>query len=57
MPGQQLTAMEAFEASGYQGELLPVKGGIVAIMGKGRKQVALAHMRFFKAVRLFSSRR
>ncbi len=51
MPGQQLTAMEAFEASGYQGELLPVKGGIVAIMGKGRKQVALAHMRFFKAVR------
>ncbi len=51
MPGQQLAAMEAFEASGYQGELLPVKGGIVAIMGKGRKQVALAHMRFFKAVR------
>ncbi len=51
MPGQQLAAMEAFEASGYQGELLPVKGGIVAIMGKGRKQVALAHMRFFKAVK------
>jgi len=51
MPGQKLAAMEAFEASGYQGELLPVKGGIVAIMGKGRKQVALAHMRFFKAVK------
>ncbi len=51
MPGQQLAAMEAFEASGYQGELLPVKGGIVAIMGKDRKQVALAHMRFFQAVR------
>ena len=51
MPGQQLAAMEAFESSGYQGELLPVKGGVVAIVANTMEQVAFAHMRFFKAVK------
>lgn len=51
MPGQQLAAMEAFEASGYQGEMLPVKGGVVAIVGNSMEQVALAHLRFFQAVK------
>ncbi|MDG6773724.1 DUF3379 family protein [Thiomicrorhabdus sp. ZW0627] len=51
MPGQQLTAMEAFKAGGYTGELIPVKGGIVAIVGNSMEQLALAQMRFFEAVR------
>lgn len=51
MPGQQIEAMQAFEASGYHGELLPVKGGVVAIVANSMEQVALAQMRFFKAVR------
>lgn len=51
MPGQQLAAMEAFEASGYQGELMPVKGGVVAIIANNLEQLALTHMRFFKSVK------
>lgn len=51
MPGQQVAAMEAFEASGYQGELVPVKGGVVAIVADTMEQVALAQIRFFKAVK------
>jgi len=51
IPGQQLTALEAFQASGYQGELVPVKGGVVAIVAHNHEQVAQAHMRFFKAVK------
>ncbi len=51
MPGQQIKAMQSFAASGYHGELLPVKGGVVAIVANSMEQVALAQMRFFKAVR------
>jgi hypothetical protein len=51
MPGQQIEAMQSFAASGYHGELLPVKGGVVAIVANSLEQVALAQMRFFKAVR------
>jgi len=51
MPGQQLAAMEAFKTSGYQGELLPVKGGVVAIVAHTMEQVASGHMRFFKAIK------
>ncbi|MDA3806464.1 MAG: DUF3379 family protein [Thiomicrorhabdus sp.] len=51
MPGQQLEAIQSFAASGYHGELLPVKGGVVAIVANSLEQVALAQMRFFKAVR------
>lgn len=51
MPGQQLAAAKAFEKSGYKGELVPVKGGMVAIVGDSMEQVALAQIRFFRAVR------
>jgi len=51
MPGQKLAAMKAFQKSGYHGELLPVKGGIVAIVANSMEQVALAQTRFFKAVK------
>ena len=51
MPGQQIEAMQAFEASGYHGELFPVKGGIVAIVANSMEQLALAQVRFFRAVR------
>lgn len=51
LPGQQLDSMVAFEASGYQGELVPVKGGVVAIVGNNLDHLAHAHMRFFKAVK------
>ncbi|WP_319558505.1 DUF3379 family protein [Thiomicrorhabdus sp.] len=51
MPGNRLTAMEAFQASGYHGELIPVKGGVVAIVANSMEQIALAQMRFFQAVR------
>lgn len=51
MPGQQLAAAQAFEKSGYKGELVPVKGGMVAIVGDSMEQVALAQIRFFRAVR------
>lgn len=51
MPGQQLEARQAFEKSGYKGELVPVKGGMVAIVGDTMDQIALAQIRFFRAVR------
>jgi len=51
MPGQQIAAMKAFKKSGYQGELMPVKGGVVAIVGNTMEQVALAQTRFFRAVK------
>lgn len=51
MPGQQLAAMEAFQSSQYQGELIPVKGGVVAIVANSMEQVAIAQIRFFKAVK------
>ncbi len=51
MPGQKLAAMEAFQKSGYHGEMIPVKGGVVAIVGNTMDQVLLAQARFFKAVR------
>jgi len=51
MPGQQVTAMQAFEKSGYHGELMPVKGGVVAIVANSMEQVALAQIRFFKSVK------
>ncbi len=51
MPGPQIDAMQAFNRSGYMGELMPVKGGLVAIVGNSAQQLALAQIRFFKAVR------
>lgn len=51
MPGHQMTATEAFHKSGYHGELIPVNGGVVAIVANTMEQVALAQVRFFKAVK------
>jgi len=51
MPGQQMEAMTAFNKSGYQGQLIPVKGGVVAIVANTQEQLALAQIRFFKAVK------
>ncbi|MBN2865138.1 MAG: DUF3379 family protein [Thiotrichales bacterium] len=51
MPGHQIEAMVAFNKSGYTGELVPVKGGLVAIVGNSSEQLALAQSRFFKAVK------
>jgi len=51
MPGPQIDAMQAFNKSGYMGELIPVKGGLVAIVGSSTQQLALIQSRFFKAVR------
>ena len=51
MPGQQMEAITAFNKSGYQGQLIPVKGGVVAIVANTQEQLALAQIRFFKAVK------
>ncbi|WP_319380911.1 DUF3379 family protein [Thiomicrorhabdus sp.] len=51
MPGNRLSAMQAFQSSGYHGELIPVKGGVVAIVANSMEQIALAQLRFFQAVR------
>lgn len=50
MPGHQLAASQAFEKSGYKGNLVPVKGGMVAIVADTMEQVKLAEIRFFAAV-------
>lgn len=51
MAGEHVDTMQAFERSGYKGQLVPVKGGVVAIVADTMEQVALASARFFKAVR------
>lgn len=51
MPGHQIDAMIAFNKSGYTGELVPVKGGLVAVVGSTASQLTLAQSRFFKAVK------
>ncbi|GAB6070994.1 DUF3379 family protein [Thiomicrorhabdus hydrogeniphila] len=51
IPGQQLAAIKAFQKSSYHGEIIPVKGGIVAIIGNSVEQVSIAQSRFFKAVK------
>jgi len=51
MPGHKIAAIEAFQQSGYQGELVPVQGGVVAIVANTMEQVAMAQLRFFNAVK------
>ncbi len=51
IPGQQAEAALAFNKSGYKGEIIPVKGGVVAIVADTMQQLALAQIRFFKSVR------
>jgi hypothetical protein len=51
MPGHKVAAIQAFNKSNYKGELIPVHGGVVAIVANIMQQVAMAQMRFFKAVK------
>lgn len=51
MPGQVIEAMQTFEASGYHGELLPVKGAIVAIVANSMEQLALMQVQFLRTVK------
>lgn len=50
MPGEVLTAIQSFKKAGYTGNLIPVKGAVVAIIGKTSLDVAMAQMHFFKAI-------
>lgn len=51
LPGERLVAMKSFEKEGLMGEMIPVEGGVVAIVGQNAQQLALAQMHFFKAVK------
>lgn len=51
LPGKRLLAMTSFEKNGLMGEMIPVQGGVVAIVGKNPQQLAMAQMQFFKAVK------
>lgn len=51
IPGEKIDAMQAFTHSGYQGELIPVTGGVVAIVGESYEQLAMAQAHFFEAVK------
>lgn len=50
LPGEKLSGMYAFAKEGFKGNMMPVKGGVVAIIGSNEKQLAMAQMHFFKAV-------
>lgn len=50
IPGQKMTAMQAFQNSGFEGQMIPVNGAVVAIVGHSYEQLARAQMHFFKAV-------
>lgn len=50
MPGEHLAVIKSFEQSGYVGNLIPVKGAVVAIIGKTEEEVAMAQMHFFQSV-------
>lgn len=42
--------MHAFRQDGFVGRMIPVNGAVVAIVGTTELQIAMAQMRFFKAV-------
>lgn len=50
LPGKQLQSMQAFRQSGLEGQMIPVKGGVVAIVGNSFQQLASAQKHFFQAV-------
>ncbi len=50
MPGETLELAQSFDKNGYVASLIPVKGAVVAIIGKTASQVSKAQIRFFKAV-------
>ena len=50
LPGNYLDVMHAFRQDGFVGRMIPVNGAVVAIVGTTELQIAMAQMRFFKAV-------
>jgi len=50
LPGKQIESMQAFRQSGLEGQMIPVKGGVVAIVGHSVQQLASAQKHFFQAV-------
>ncbi len=51
LPGKHLEVMQPFNEDGFIGNLIPVKGAVVAIVGKSEIQVVMAQASFFKAVK------
>ncbi|MDX1796210.1 MAG: DUF3379 family protein [Hydrogenovibrio sp.] len=50
LPHRQLGVMYSFNQKGFKGQIIPVKGAVVAIVGQTDKQLAMAQMHFFKSV-------
>ncbi|WP_024850473.1 DUF3379 family protein [Hydrogenovibrio kuenenii] len=50
LPHRQLNGMYTFAQNGLKGQIIPVRGAVVAIVGATDKQLAMAQMHFFKAV-------
>jgi len=50
LPHRQLGVMYSFNQKGFKGQIIPVKGAVVAIVGRTDKQLAMAQMHFFKSV-------
>lgn len=50
LPGKQIQSMQAFRKSGMEGQMIPVNGGVVAIVGQSFQQLASAQKHFFQAV-------
>ncbi|QBZ83799.1 chemotaxis protein [Hydrogenovibrio crunogenus] len=50
LPGKQVPSMQAFRKSGLEGQMIPVNGGVVAIVGHSFQQLASAQKHFFQAV-------
>lgn len=50
LPHRKLNGMYTFAQDGLKGQVIPVKGAVVAIVGATDKQLAMAQMHFFKSV-------
>lgn len=50
LPHRQLNGMYTFAQDGLKGQIIPVRGAVVAIVGATDKQLAMAQMHFFKSV-------
>ncbi len=50
LPGVHLDVMQSFNQGGFMGQMIPVEGAVVAIVGTSDIQLAMAQMDFFKSV-------
>ncbi|MDG4812338.1 DUF3379 family protein [Hydrogenovibrio sp. 3SP14C1] len=50
LPGKRIQSMQAFRKSGLEGQMIPVNGGVVAVVGQSFKQLASAQKHFFQSV-------